>query len=271
MIGTQTLLYMKDQFKRSIALPPATHITAYGAIDTDGRRWLLGDSLGGLHMLLLRTGPQGTVVEIQLQRLGEVRGMAVTSSYKKEGGALIGRGPSSRLFGRPMWHMRCATWMLALCTSARGRPTRSWCSSWRRRRRRRRVPARPARRWTARCRSSRRTATWGRSSTFALSTWSGRGRCVPNEPTRSMFMLNGRLNTCMQSRSRTQGQLVTCSGVGRNGSLRIVRNGVGIHEQAVLELPGIKGLWALRQSDAATYVGRERAVKKRGRWPGQDR
>ena len=75
VIGTQTLLYMKDQFKRSIALPPATHITAYGAIDTDGRRWLLGDSLGGLHMLLLRTGPQGTVVEIQLQRLGEVRGV----------------------------------------------------------------------------------------------------------------------------------------------------------------------------------------------------
>ena len=29
-----------------------------------------------------------------------------------------------------------------------------------------------------------------------------------------------------------QGQVVTCSGVQRDGSLRVVRNGVGIHEQA---------------------------------------
>ena len=43
-----------------------------------------------------------------------------------------------------------------------------------------------------------------------------------------------------------QGQLVTCSGLGPNGSLRVVRNGVGIQEQACAELAGVKGLWALR-------------------------
>lgn len=42
-----------------------------------------------------------------------------------------------------------------------------------------------------------------------------------------------------------QGQLVTCSGAGKDGSLRIVRNGVGIDEQATLEMPGVKGLWSL--------------------------
>mmetsp|Transcript_6838 Transcript_6838/g.17214 ORF Transcript_6838/g.17214 Transcript_6838/m.17214 type:complete len:1079 (-) Transcript_6838:121-3357(-) len=42
-----------------------------------------------------------------------------------------------------------------------------------------------------------------------------------------------------------QGQLVTCSGAFKDGSLRIVRNSIGINEQAVVELEGIKGLWAL--------------------------
>ncbi len=37
-----------------------------------------------------------------------------------------------------------------------------------------------------------------------------------------------------------QGQLVTCSGVMGDGSLRVVRNGIGINEQATVELPGIK-------------------------------
>ena len=42
-----------------------------------------------------------------------------------------------------------------------------------------------------------------------------------------------------------QGQLITATGVGRCGSLRIIRNGVGIQEYASIDLPGTKGLWAL--------------------------
>ncbi|WAR03144.1 DDB1-like protein [Mya arenaria] len=37
-----------------------------------------------------------------------------------------------------------------------------------------------------------------------------------------------------------QGQLVTCSGAYKEGSLRIIRNGIGIHEHASIDLPGIK-------------------------------
>ena len=36
-------------------------------------------------------------------------------------------------------------------------------------------------------------------------------------------------------------QVVTCSGVGSSGSLRIVRNGIGMIEQASVELPGAAG------------------------------
>ncbi|XP_048886334.1 DNA damage-binding protein 1 [Brienomyrus brachyistius] len=49
-----------------------------------------------------------------------------------------------------------------------------------------------------------------------------------------------------------QGQLVTCSGAFKEGSLRIIRNGIGIHEHASIDLPGIKGLWPLR-----SVAGRE--------------
>jgi DNA damage-binding protein 1 len=43
-----------------------------------------------------------------------------------------------------------------------------------------------------------------------------------------------------------QGQLVTCSGAYKEGSLRIIRNGIGIHEHASIDLAGIKGVWPLR-------------------------
>lgn len=45
-----------------------------------------------------------------------------------------------------------------------------------------------------------------------------------------------------------QGQAVTCSGCNKDGSLRIIRNGVGINEHAAIELAGIKGMWSLRPS-----------------------
>ena len=50
-----------------------------------------------------------------------------------------------------------------------------------------------------------------------------------------------------------QGQVVTCSGVLKDGSLRVVRNGVGINEQATVELPGLKGTWSLRAGTAEAF------------------
>ncbi|XP_047333166.1 DNA damage-binding protein 1-like [Impatiens glandulifera] len=50
-----------------------------------------------------------------------------------------------------------------------------------------------------------------------------------------------------------QGQVVTCSGAYKDGSLRIVRNGIGINEQASVELQGIKGMWSLRGSSDDPY------------------
>ncbi|TXG48061.1 hypothetical protein EZV62_027355 [Acer yangbiense] len=45
-----------------------------------------------------------------------------------------------------------------------------------------------------------------------------------------------------------QGQVVTCSGAYKDGSLRIVRDGIAINEQASVKLQGINGMWSLRSS-----------------------
>lgn len=43
-----------------------------------------------------------------------------------------------------------------------------------------------------------------------------------------------------------QGQIITCSGSFKDGSLRVIRNGIGIQEHACIDLPKIKGMWALK-------------------------
>ena len=43
------------------------------------------------------------------------------------------------------------------------------------------------------------------------------------------------------------------SGVNKDGSLRVVRNGMRIYEQAAIELPGVEGTRSLRSGDASTH------------------
>ncbi|RCH96072.1 DNA damage-binding protein 1a [Rhizopus stolonifer] len=50
-----------------------------------------------------------------------------------------------------------------------------------------------------------------------------------------------------------QTQLITCSGVGKDSSLRIIRNGVGLNELAAIKINGVKGVWALRPSFDEIY------------------
>lgn len=52
-----------------------------------------------------------------------------------------------------------------------------------------------------------------------------------------------------------QSQVVTCSGAYKDGSIRIIKSGIGFQEQAELEIPGIKGMWSLISSN--TTSGKE--------------
>jgi DNA damage-binding protein 1 len=52
-----------------------------------------------------------------------------------------------------------------------------------------------------------------------------------------------------------QGAMLTCSGAYKDGSLRVVRNGIGVREEAAIDLPGIQGVWSLKDSAAAADHG----------------
>lgn len=43
-----------------------------------------------------------------------------------------------------------------------------------------------------------------------------------------------------------QGQLVTCSGHLKDGTLRIIRNGIGLNEKSSIDLASIRGVWSLK-------------------------
>jgi DNA damage-binding protein 1 len=67
--------------------------------------------------------------------------------------------------------------------------------------------------------------------------------------------------------------LVTCSGAYKEGSLRVIRNGIGIQEHASLDLEGIKGIWPLKVATTEmsydntlvlTFVGQTRILTLTG-------
>jgi DNA damage-binding protein 1 len=56
----------------------------------------------------------------------------------------------------------------------------------------------------------------------------------------------------IETGNQGQSHIVTCSGAYKDGSLRVVRNGVGVQERAVVPLKGIRGLWCVRETLSGT-------------------
>jgi len=88
----------------------------------------------------------------------------------------------------------------------------------------------------------------------------------PNAPPRT----GGRVSEATRAylAQRNQSTVVTASGVGKDGTLRLVRNGVGMEEYASVELGGIQRMWSVRggfgDGDDAflvqSYVGETRVL-----------
>ncbi len=78
------------------------------------------------------------------------------------------------------------------------------------------------------------------------------GSCV--EVLESWTNLGPIVDMCVVDLERQgQGQVVTCSGAFHTGSLRVIRNGIGISEQASIDLQGVKGIWSMRERSAAAH------------------
>eukprot|EP00003_Mantamonas_plastica_P022436 TRINITY_DN380_c1_g1_i2.p1 TRINITY_DN380_c1_g1~~TRINITY_DN380_c1_g1_i2.p1 ORF type:complete len:1241 (+),score=459.79 TRINITY_DN380_c1_g1_i2:225-3725(+) len=71
------------------------------------------------------------------------------------------------------------------------------------------------------------------------------------EPIREFNNIGPVLDFCVVDLERQgQGQVVTCSGAFKDGSLRIIQSGIGLASQATMDVSGVKGIWSLRDENA---------------------
>lgn len=80
---------------------------------------------------------------------------------------------------------------------------------------------------------------------------------------------DGKSSAALVGKNHRQCMVVTASGVGTAGTVRLVRSGIGLAESASIYLPGIKGMWNLRAKFGAdaedaylvqSYVGETRVL-----------
>jgi DNA damage-binding protein 1 len=193
VIAEQTVAYMNGPGGDGVScsMEPAI-IKAVGPVDEDGSRFLLGDHMGRLKMLVLGLdGSQKAVSSVEVQALGETS-IASSISYCDNSYVYIG-------------------------------------------------------------------SDLGDSQLIRLDATRG-GDDDPMgfvEVVQSYDNLGPITDFCVMKGGgqvrQGQGQVVTCSGGSKDGSLRVIRNGIGISEQARVELPGIKEMWALRRHFGDKY------------------
>ncbi|KAG6793567.1 hypothetical protein POTOM_002781 [Populus tomentosa] len=189
IIGEETIVYCSANVFRAIPIRPSI-TKAYGRVDADGSRYLLGDHAGLLHLLVI-THEKEKVTGLKIELLGETS-IASTISYLDNAfvfiGSSYGDSQCKEILGHGPAHSLLVK--LNLQPDAKG------------------------------------------SYVEVLDRYVNLGPIV---------------DFCVVDLERQgQGQVVTCSGAYKDGSLRIVRNGIGINEQASVELQGIKGMWSLR-------------------------
>ena len=69
----------------------------------------------------------------------------------------------------------------------------------------------------------------------------------------SLFPLPSLSLSLSLSLSPSSLQIVSCSGCGKDGSLQVIRSGIGINEAASIDLAGVKGAYK-RENDFGIYV-----------------
>ncbi|CAN6454562.1 unnamed protein product [Victoria cruziana] len=183
IIGEQTVVYCSASVFKAIPIRPSI-TRAYGRVDADGSRYLLGDHAGLLHLLVI-IHEKDRVTGLKTELLGETS-IASTISYLDNAFVFVG-------------------------------------------------------------------SSYGDSQLIKLNLQpDAKGSYV--EVLERYVNLGPIVDFCVVDLERQgQGQVVTCSGAFKDGSLRVVRNGIGINEQASVELQGIKGMWSLRSSTDDPY------------------
>lgn len=162
IVGETTITYLSGTGNVQSVAIQHTQICSYGAINSDGTRYLLGDHRGVLYVLVLRK-EAGLVKSIVIDLVGTTS-IAETLNYLDNGVVFVG-------------------------------------------------------------------SAYGDSQLIKLTS-------IPDEDGSSVTILDSYTNIgpvldmCVVASERQgQCQVVTCSGAYKDGSLRVIRSGIGIHEQ----------------------------------------
>jgi hypothetical protein len=255
--------------------PPNSAGQAYCQIDEDGSRYLLGDYLGGLHLLVLAC-VDGAVVGLKLQPLGTTSA-ASALAYLDSGVAFVGSRSGDhqliRLHSEPVGGAAPAGEAAAAGGAGGGGSTAAGAAT----------PAAASGAALASVSAAAAAPGAGDDGAALLAPGGGEegaGAAPPPcyvEVLDSFTSLAPILDFAVQDMDRAgQGQLVMACGTLRDGSLRVVRNGIGLNELNCVELAGIRGVWALRPGwrDAhdrllvLTFVGETRVRRALRGWPG---
>ncbi|TPX30298.1 hypothetical protein SmJEL517_g06115 [Synchytrium microbalum] len=184
VIGEKTISYMNGRIPPVVIGMKLTIIKSCAQIDADGSRYLLGDYLGNL-FVLVSFKANGVISSLRLERLGETS-IAAALTYLDNGYAYVG-------------------------------------------------------------------SHYGDSQLIKLSAEKQEAgdffQVVDTYPNLAPIVDFAVVDLERQG----QGQIVACSGIGKDGSLRIVRNGIGINEIAELEMTGLRSVWSLRPHAEAIH------------------
>ncbi|KAF8072489.1 DDB1A [Scenedesmus sp. PABB004] len=222
VVGESVLTYLNDQQPtRSTQIKPNTAIQSWCKVDDDGSRYLLSDFAGGLHLLVLAHA-DNRVAGLKVQTLGRTTSTSCMAYLDNAYVFLGSKGGDSqliRLHTEPLPPPGGAAGAGAMDADGAGAGGGGGAG--------------------AGAGADAPADDGGPSYVEVVDSWPSLAPIVD-------FVV-------MDLERQGQGQLVACSGVFQDGSLRVVRNGIGIHEAAAMELPGIKGVWGLRRGWLDAY------------------
>ena len=222
LLGERSITYFNDNKSKSIAIKPML-IRAYAHIGQDASRMLFADHSGRLWLLLLLLSPDGkSLLDFKLELLGETSA-AATLAYLDNNVVFIGSTSADSQLIRlcPEKDPSSGDYLQLLENYTNIGPIVDMTTVEIDR------VAHSSSSHTQQSHQSQQQST----SAHAMNYYNASQTPMPNA---------------------SQTQLVSCSGAFKDGSLRIIRNGIGIAEHAQLDLEGIQRVFALPSSDESS-------------------
>ena len=290
VVAEETITYYaSDSYYKCVPIDPC-EICAYGYVDTNGSRILLGDTQGFLYMLVLEYAEGGTMVEnLKVEPLGQTN-CPSSISYLDNGNIYIGSAKADSQIIE-LTHERdpetgnceCSAFVrrwpwdhllqpvFSIITFLKGAIAAVGCRLLRpggipeSRADRRLLRGRPRAAGPVPASHVRHPPCIPHTQAAATHSTPRRGGLGRRGGGGGGGLGRLGLVPCLARglgvrpcRARlltvaTRWWARRCSGTFKDGSLRQVSNGIGINETAEIELPGIQGMWSLRETSTAVH------------------